>query len=122
MIVIAMVPLLKSRKSKENDKDNYMGRFTINKGETIEFYKGTKLTFDRHSHKDMMVGEPTSPLIVRVTYEFKGKREECSFNTEPSSKREYDWIWQDFAFYILEYDYDRYMKLLVKLRSEEEYE
>ena len=90
--------------------------FVIQRGQTVEFAKNITLTFLGHSHKMVQAGGPSSPLIVIVEYDAGGKKERREYHAYPGShnKREYDWTWMDYSFYIKDYAYDKHMDLVVR--------
>jgi len=85
--------------------------FTIRKGKTVEFPDGFKLTFLGNSHKTVMAGGPSSPLIVVVAYELNGDRDQFNYSLYPDKNE--TWSWQGYFFYLVDYEYGSSMKLKV---------
>jgi len=87
--------------------------FTIRKGETLDALDGLRVTFKGHGHKTMMVGGPTSPLIIYLAFEYDGKTAEHEYHVyDHDHARGFEW--NNFVFELLEHHYDVWMKLSVR--------
>jgi hypothetical protein len=87
--------------------------FTIRKGETLEALDGLRVTFKGHGHKTVMVGGPSSPLIIYLGFEHDGQTAEQEFHVFDQDKgRAFEW--SNFVFELLDHRYDEWMKLTVR--------
>jgi hypothetical protein len=90
---------------------DYESEFTIRKDEMVQFSDGLKLTFKGHGHKTVMAGGPSSPLVIAMEYDLKGKKDFNTYSVYPDENE--TWSWEGRYFYMGAYEYNSSMKLKV---------
>jgi len=84
----------------------------VKKGETLVFPE-FQMTFDSHRHKSVAAGQ-SSPLIVYLTFVTSKRREPFPLTLDVDDRGTATWKWRKYRFTLVGYDYNRWMKLIVR--------
>lgn len=93
----------------------YGEAFTVERDRTVSL-PDFDMTFHLHGHKDVGEGE-SSPLIVHVVYKVNGRKRPFTVNLQPDSRASgKSWNWAKYRFTLLDYQYNAWMRLVVRRR------
>jgi len=112
-LMIAMAGLTSTAHGKKATVHGELGKLVkLKRGETLVFPE-FQMTFDSHSHKSVSAGQ-SSPLIVYLTFITSKRREPFPLTLDVEDRGTATWKWRKYRFTLVGYDYNRWMKLIVK--------
>jgi hypothetical protein len=112
-IVAMMVAMTGTGHAKKATIQGELGKMVrVKRGETVVFPE-FQMIFDSHSHKSARAGE-TSPLIVYLYFITSGRREPFPLTLDVDDHGTAKWKWRKYRFTLVDYDYNKWMKLIVK--------
>jgi hypothetical protein len=116
LLFVAGVPAAMAAPSDagvQTAQGEYGKAFTIKRGKSIVF-PDFAMTFLSHSHKDVAAGQ-SSPLIVYLKYKTNGRSKDFPVSLNPKDGvASRTWEWSKYRFTLGTYEYNKWMKLIVK--------